>query len=240
MDDAERHKRLEGLLAIDERITALEASRTDKKPWWRNSALIAAYAGLLALVPASVTGVAGWFEKQQAVELEASKQAHERTLAYLGLAIDPDATEASRLQVLRFLAKIDDVEVAAWAAEELGLVQTRIAALVDEKQMAVADIAATDEKVKDAQKQAAELAAQAQNDPKLAKAAAAKSAEADHLVAEVRRKRDHVDAISTRIGDAPLQIIQLREAGRSGITEAVAMKPDPTMTPGTLVPRNRE
>lgn len=84
MDDAERLERLKTLLAIDERITALEASKGDHRPWWKNAGLIAAYGGLLALVPALITGVAGWFENQRELELESRKQRHERTLAYLG------------------------------------------------------------------------------------------------------------------------------------------------------------
>jgi hypothetical protein len=220
MDDAERMKRLEGLLAIDERITALEASRGDRRPWWRNAGLIAAYAGLLTLVPTAITGLSGWLETRRQVELAAQQQDHERTLAYLGLAVDPESTEAARLQVLRFLASRDGDPVATWATAELALVQTKIASLVDEQQEMVAEVKVVDAKAKAAQTEAAGLQAQAQNDPKLAKEAASKSAEADHLVADVLRKRDRIDAISTRLGEAPLEILQLRAVGRVQAKEA--------------------
>lgn len=219
MDD-ERIKRLEALLAIDERITALESAKGDRRPWWRNAGLIAAYGGLLALVPAAVTGVASWFESRRQLDLAAQQQAHERTLAYLGLAVDPDSTEAARAQVLRFLASLDGDPVSAWASTELELVQGKIAALVDEQAEMVAEVIATNAVAERVETQAAELVAQAQDDPKLVKQAAAKVSEAEHLVAEVRRKRDRIDAISTRIGDTPIEILQLREAGRASAKEA--------------------
>ncbi len=227
--EAERMQRLEALLAIDERIASLEAAKGDKKPWWRNSALLAAYAGLIAFIPASVTAVAGWFENRGELQLAISKQEHERTLAYVGLAVDPSSNEAARLQVLRFLSSLDGDPIGAWAREELALVQTKIASLVDEKQEVIAEVEAADAKAKVAMAQAAELEVQAQADPRVAKAAAAKATEAEHLVAEVRRKRDRVDAISTRIGDAPLQIIELREGNRR--QESTSVTPEQPQTP---------
>ncbi|HWB77966.1 MAG TPA: hypothetical protein VG755_23540 [Nannocystaceae bacterium] len=215
MDDAERLERLKTLLAIDERITALEASKGERKPWWKNAALIAAYGGLLALVPAFVTGVAGWFENQRELELESRKQKHERTLAYLGLAVDPESTEAARAQVLRFLASLRDDPVGEWAAAELDLVNGKIAELKDEKEAVIADVEVADAKAKAAESAAAQLQAEAETDPKntaVVKQAAAKTAEAQHLMADVRRRRDRLAALSTRTGDAPLEIIQLREA----------------------------
>lgn len=212
--DEERIKRLEALLAIDERITGLENARSERRPWWKNAGLVAAYGGLLTLVPAAITGVASWFESRRQLDLAAQQQAHERTLAYLGLAVDPESTEAARAQVLRFLASLDGDPVSVWASAELELVQGKIEALVDEKAEMVAAVVATDAVAQRVETQAAELVAQAQNDPKLVKQAAAKVTEAEHLFAEVRRKRDRIDAISTRIGDTPIEILQLREAGR--------------------------
>jgi hypothetical protein len=218
--DEERIKRLEALLAIDERITALENAKGDRRPWWKNAGLIAAYGGLLTLVPAAITGVASWFESRRQLDLAAQQQAHERTLAYLGLAVDPDSTEAARAQVLRFLASLDGDPVSDWAGAELLLVQDKIDALVDEKAVMVADVVATNAAAQRVETQAAGLVAQAQKDPKLVEQAAAKVTEAEHLVAEVRRKRDRIDAISTRIGDTPIEILELRAADRASAKDA--------------------
>lgn len=236
MDDAERLERLKTLLAIDERISALEASKGDKRPWWKNAGLVAAYGGLLALVPAFITGVAGYFENQRELALESRKQMHERTLAYLGLAIDPESTEAARAQVLRFLASLQDDPVGEWAASELALVDGKIAELKDEKADAIAEVEVADAKAKAAQGAAVQLQAEADNDPKnttVVKQAAAKTAEAQHLMADVRRKRDRVDALATRTGDAPLEIIQLREAKRAQLQlpDTSTEKDDPLTPP---------
>jgi hypothetical protein len=234
MDDAERLERLKTLLAIDERITALEASKGDKRPWWKNAGLIAAYGGLLALVPAFITGVAGYFENQRELELESRKQRHERTLAYLGLAIDPESTEAARAQVLRFLASLRDDPVGEWAASELALVDGKIAELKDEKVEAIAAVEVADAKATAAQSAAAQLQAEADNNPKstdVVRQAAAKTAEAQHLMAELRRKRDRVDALATRTGEPPLEIIQLREAKGAQLPEATTETNEPISPP---------
>lgn len=236
MDDAERLDRLENLLAIDERITALEASKGDKRPWWKNAALVAAYGGLLAIVPAFITGVAGYFENQRELQLESRKQRNERTLAYLGLAVDPEATEAARAQVLRFLASLKDDPVGEWAAAELELVNGTIAELQDEKAAAIDEVAIADAKAKTAQTAAAQLQAEADNNPKsaeLIRQAAGKTAEAQHLMADVKRKRDRVDALATRTGDTPLGIIQLREANRAQLQlpQPTTDPPDPVSPP---------
>lgn len=226
MDDA-RLQRLEALLRIDERLKSLEDTRPEpRKPWWKNAALLAAYGSLIALVPALVTGVAGWFETRRELELSASKQEHERTLAYLGLAVDPDATEAERAQVLRFLAAQSDDAIGAWARAELALVQHKLDELQTEQAELTAEVATAATKASVAQSQAAELQVQAREDPKLAKAAAVKAAEAEHLSAELQRKRDHADAIATRVGDVPLQILRLRA---QAIEPRVDAAPDPTL-----------
>ncbi|HET6582452.1 MAG TPA: hypothetical protein VFG69_03370 [Nannocystaceae bacterium] len=229
--DENRLERLEALLRIDERIGQLESARAEpKKPVWRNAALVAAYGSIIALVPALVTGVAGWLETRRELELAEHRAVNERTLAYLGLAVDPGATEAARAQVLRFLATLDGDPVGDWANAELARVEGKIDELETEKTEAAADLETTAAKAKTVQTQAAELQAQAKDDPGLAKAAAAKAAEAKHLDADVQRKREHVDALATRVGDAPLEILQMRAARRT--------RPEPSLD-GALEPGDR-
>jgi hypothetical protein len=228
--DEGRLERLETLLRIDERIGALESARAEpKRPVWKNAALVAAYGSVLALVPALVTGVAGWFENRREYELARMRAESDRTLAYIGLAVDPGSTEAAREQVLRFLATLDGDPVGVWAAAELARVQEKIGELVEEKEAIAGEAEATAAKVKTAESEAAQLQAQAREDPKFAKQAAAKAAEAKHLEQELQRKRDQVDAISTRVGDAPLEILQMRAARRKLPDETAQIDPDAPM-----------
>src|SRR6187402_1607265 len=125
--DENRLERLEALLRIDARIGELESARAEpKKPFWKNAALVAAYGSLIALVPALVTGVAGWIETRRELELAELRATHERSLAYLGLAVDPASTEAARAQVLRFLASMDGDPIGEWANAELARVVDKI------------------------------------------------------------------------------------------------------------------
>jgi hypothetical protein len=213
--DENRLERMEALLRIDERIGQLETARTEpKKPFWKNAALVAAYGSLIALVPALVTGVAGWIETQRELELAELRATHERSLAYLGLAVDPGSTEAARAQVLRFLASMHGDPIGDWASAELSRVEDKIGELEAEKAVVVDQLDAATAKAETVESEAAQLQAQAKDDPRLAKAAAAKSAQAQHLGEEVQRKRDTIDALSTRVGDAPIEILRMRAARR--------------------------
>ena len=89
-----------------------------------------------------------------------------------------------------------------------------LALLEAEKAVVVDEVAAVAAKVETVATEAAQLQAQAKDDPRLVKAAAAKTAQAQHLGEELQRKRDRVDALSTRVGDAPLEILQMRAARR--------------------------
>lgn len=220
-------ERLEALLRIDARIGELESARAEpKKPVWRNAALVAAYGSLIALVPALVTGVAGTIENRREFELARLKADSERTLAYVGLAVDPAATEAARAQVLRFLASLDGDPIGAWASGELARVEGEIQDLEAQKADVASEVQTAAAKVETIESEAAQLQAQAREDPKVAKLAAAKTAQAKHLGEELQRKRDRLDALSTRTGDAPLEVLQMRAAKRTKPevqSEAVAL-----------------
>ncbi len=209
-------ERLEAMLRIDARIGELESARAEpKKPVWRNAALVAAYGSIIALVPALVTGVAGWLDNRREFELARMKADSERTLAYIGLAVDPAATEAARAQVLRFLASLDGDPIGAWASAELARVEGEIEQLEAQKADVASDVDAVAAKVETIESEAAQLQAQAREDPKIAKLAAAKTAQAKHLGEELQRKRDRLDALATRTGDAPLELLQMRAAIRT-------------------------
>jgi DNA repair exonuclease SbcCD ATPase subunit len=219
MDD-QRLERLEALLRIDARIGELESARAEpKRPVWKNAALVAAYGSVIALVPALVTGVAGWLDNRRDFELARMKADSERTLAYVGLAVDPGATEAARAQVLRFLASLDDDPIGEWASAELSRVEGEIQQLEAQKVDVASEVETAAKKVETASSEAAQLQAQAREDPKIAKLAAAKTAQVKHLDEELQRKRDRFDALSTRTGDAPLEVLQMRAAKR--------IKPEP-------------
>ncbi|MBX7078373.1 MAG: hypothetical protein K1X88_04230 [Nannocystaceae bacterium] len=221
MPDDERLARLEALLKLDERLASLERARPERSPWWRQAPLVVAYGGILALVPALVTGVSGYFQNQRQFELSKREHEQQQTLAYLQLAVDAAAPEATRAQVLRFLVAIDPGNaVGSWAQAELGLVQQKLDELAQQKQTVTADADDTDAKAAAAERDAAAAEAAAKADPRQAPTAASKTAHALALRREADRKRDQLDAIATRTGDAPLTVMELRSG-----SEAVANKP---------------
>lgn len=214
MADDERLSRLEMLLRIDERIAVLEKARPERSPWWRNAPLVVAYGGVLALVPALVTGVSSYFQNQRQYELARREHEQQQTLAYLQLAVDAAAPEATRAQVLRFLVALDaDDAVGVWATGELARVETKLDVLGVEHETAVTEAESAEQQAKLAERDAAAAEAKAKANPQEAAMAAVKVADAKNLRRLADRRHDRVDDLATRTGDAPLKVMELRNAG---------------------------
>jgi hypothetical protein len=207
----ERLERFELLLKLDERLTEFERARPPRAAWWRNAPLVVAYGGVLALVPALVTGVAGYFSNARQYELNKREHEQQQTLEYLRLAVDAGAPEATRAQVLRFLVALDpDAPVGTWARAELTQVYDKLDKLDVEHASVTKVVEELEDEASIAERDAAAAEAKAKSDPREAPDAATLVVRARDLRRDADREREHLDSISMRTGDAPFKLSKHR------------------------------
>jgi hypothetical protein len=111
-------------------------------PWWKSKVVVTLLGALAAAVAPVTVGVQNYIEKQKQLAISERDQDFKMHMAYLDLAIDPARTPADRAIVLRFLkGTTHDTALAAWASNELNVVQQELARLqqdLERKQEALA------------------------------------------------------------------------------------------------------
>jgi hypothetical protein len=109
-----------------------------KAVWWQNTAIVGLMVAIVAAVPPVTTGVQGYFNAKNQLDLERSKQTHELRQKYL----DRILSDAQGQKVLQFLVVVEeDQKLKSWAQDRLKETEKRIATKQDVYRDAITTVA---------------------------------------------------------------------------------------------------
>jgi hypothetical protein len=91
--------------------------------WWQNTAIVGLLVAIVAAVPPVTSGVQGYFNAKNQLDLERAKQTYEIRQKYL----DRVLSDAQDQKVLQFLVAVEeDQKLKSWALERLKETDARI------------------------------------------------------------------------------------------------------------------